>query len=117
MHIVQHLPVVHVEYVSQRVAASVVDKYAESRAATGRSRKHTPFEEFVAPYEEWRRTRTVPEDWEADDTQAAVDLLGRLDRVNARVAYEAACKVAANFVEREWRVIDAVAGASWRSAT
>jgi hypothetical protein len=35
--------------------------------------------------------------------------LGRLDRVRARLAYEAACKVATNFVEREWRVIDAVA--------
>ena len=29
--------------------------------------------------------------------------------MRARLAYEAACKVATNFVEREWRVIDAVA--------
>jgi hypothetical protein len=31
------------------------------------------------------------------------------DRAKARLAYVAACKVAASFVERDWRVIDAVA--------
>ncbi len=108
-HVLQHFPSVRIQVVVQRVAASLVGKYAESRATTGGSRERTPFEEFVAPFEEWRRTRTVSEGWENDDTRAAVDLLIRLDRAKARIAYEAACNLAANFVERNWRVIDAVA--------
>jgi hypothetical protein len=108
-HVLQHFPSVYRQVVVQRVAASLVGKFAESRAVTGRSREHATFEEFVAPYAEWKQTRTVSEGWEGDDMQAAVDLLMRLDRAQARIAYEAACNFAANFVERNWCVIDAVA--------
>lgn len=109
MHAIQYFPAEHIAYVVQLVTALLVGKYAENHVATGRSREHTPFEEFVAPYDEWRRTRIYPEGWENDDARAAVELLMKLGRVKARLAYGAACNRAANFVEREWRVIDAVA--------
>jgi hypothetical protein len=57
----------------------------------------------------WKYTGETSEDWEDDEWQAVKMLWMGVGCGKRQLVYEKACEDAASFVEREWRVIDAVA--------